>query len=962
MSSENEIVESAGPPPYPRATMRLQFHEGFTFEEAKTLVPYMADLGISHVYASPLLQARPGSTHGYDIVDHNTINREIGDRTSLQEFVDALHARGMGLILDFVPNHMGVGYADNDWWLHVLEWGEASPYAQFFDIDWRPAEESLRGKVLLPVLGERYGAVLEGGELLLRFLPREGAFSVFYYEHRFPISPHHYAELLRKGAELVPRAEPSLRPLIREFGNLSKKPRGRKHRSGALKRAEELKGALSRLAASEADVAAACEAACSHYNGEPGEPRSFDELHRLLDAQAYRASYWRLAANEINYRRFFDINDLAGIRVEEPEVMSITHHLIYQLMQDRVIQGLRLDHIDGLRDPKGYLERLQEAAGFRTLGAGRVQGAPGYETPLDQPFYVVVEKILAHHEQLREDWPVSGTTGYEFLAQVGELLTSPTSEESLDRIYREFLGEAEEFGTLVQECKYRVMNETLLSELNVLGNQFNRLAKKSRKTRDFSRGGLRRALYEIAARFPVYRTYVDEAGCSEEDRRYIDWAVAQAKKASTMADRTVFDFVHSVLTTEIVDELPRSFRRSDVTSLAMRFQQFTAPVTAKSVEDTAFYRYHRLVSRNEVGGDPERLYASPQAFHIANRNRLSRFPFSMIASATHDHKRGEDVRARLNVISELPGEWEQLIRRIEELSELYLTETEEEPAPSKNDRYLIYQTILGTWPLELGPPDYQGLGEYTERLVGYLTKALRESKVHTSWTNVDEEYERAAEHYLRSLLNPKGSTVILRTFHEGAETLFLPGVVNSLTQTLLKLTVPGVPDIYRGTELWDFTLVDPDNRRPVDFDRRREYLNGIQSGRFEPGELLADWRSGAIKEYVIYKALSYRKAHPDTFASGAYEPLEATGTEAERLVAFRRGEECLVVVPRLVAPLLSDAETPLPRGWEETRIEVPGGGERYREIFTGRTVEARDGALVVRELLSEFPLALLELL
>jgi (1->4)-alpha-D-glucan 1-alpha-D-glucosylmutase len=939
--------------------MRLQLNEAFTFEEARALLPYLAGLGISHVYASPLLQARPGSTHGYDIVDHNSINREIGDRASLQSFVDELHAHGMGLILDFVPNHMGVAYADNDWWLHVLEWGEASPYAQFFDIDWRPAEESLRGKVLLPVLGDRYGSVLESGELVLRFLENEGAFSVFYHEHRFPISPRHYGEILGRGTGLVPAAEPALRPLVREFGTLSQKPRGRERLKGALKRAQELKGALSRLAASELEVAAACESACQAYNGAAGDPESFDALHRLLEAQAYRASYWRLAANEINYRRFFDINELAGIRVEIPEVMGITHHLVYQLIQDRVIQGLRLDHVDGLRDPRRYLEQLQEAASFRSIGGGRVQGASGYETPLDEPFYVVVEKILAHHEALREEWPVSGTTGYEFSALVGELLTSPDSEPALDRIYREFTGEQPSFAEIVVECRHAVMTDTLSSELNVLANQFNRLAKKSRRTRDFSRGGLSRALSEIAARFPVYRTYVDESGCSDEDRRDIDWAVGQARKASSMADPSVFDFVRSVLTMDILTELPGSFRRRDVVDLATKFQQFTAPVSAKSVEDTAFYRYHRLVSRNEVGADPERLYASPQAFHIANRNRLSRFPFSMLATATHDHKRGEDVRARLNVISEIPEEWEQRVRRIEELSEFYLTEHDGRTAPDRNDRYLLYQTIVGSWPLDLEGPDYRGIETFTERLAAYMIKALREAKVFTRLTNVNEAYEGAAIQYLRNLFNPKGSTVILRTFEETVEAMLLPGAVNSLSQTLLKLTVPGVPDIYQGADLWDLSLVDPDNRRPVDFVARRRMLEKLENGSVSPARLLADWRSGAVKQYVIRQALRYRADHPDVFASGAYEPLEVSGPEAERVVAFQRGGGTSVVAPRLTAPLLADATVPLPTGWQGTAVHHPKGG-RYRELFSDRTFELQDGTVRLDDLLKDFPLALLE--
>lgn len=959
MSSRNGTEMRSEPPPYPRATMRLQFHKGFTFDDARRLVPYMAALGISHVYASPILRARPGSEHGYDIVDHNTINSEIGDRASLQMFVDELNKNEMGLILDFVPNHMGVGYADNDWWLHVLEWGEASPYAHFFDIDWRSAEESLKGKVLLPVLGDRYGTVLENGELVLTFSEREGSFSVFYYQHRFPVSPHHYAEILKTGTEAVRSAESDLRPLIQDFGNLTRKPRGRTQQTGTLKRTEELKGVLARLAASNSDVAAACDAACTFYNGVRGDLRSYDALHRLLEAQAYRPSYWRLAAHEINYRRFFDINDLAGIRVEEPEVMNITHHLVYQLIQDRVIQGLRLDHIDGLRDPKTYLERLQEAAAFRTIGSGRFHGTSKYETPLDQPFYVVVEKILARHEQLREEWPVSGTTGYEFLALVGELLTSPESEEELNRIYQNFLDDEPHFPEIVLECKHRIMNETLISELNVLANQFNRLAKRNRRTRDYSRGGLRRALYEITARFPVYRTYVDEGGCTEEDLRDIDWAVTQAKNASTMADRSVYDFVRSVLTGDIIEEHPGEFRRRDVASLAMRFQQFTAPVTAKSVEDTAFYRYHRLLSRNEVGGDPERLYASPQAFHIANRNRLLRFPFSMLTTATHDHKRGEDVRARLNVLSEVPALWGSFLNRIEELSELYRTEMEGSEVPSRNDRYFFYQTILGTWPFELEPPGYDGIEEYSERLVEYSIKALREGKLVTSWTNVNEKYELFAEQFLRSLLNPKGSTAILRTFFDAVDAIIRPGAVNSLSQTFLKLTVPGVPDIYQGTEFWDLSFVDPDNRRPVDFDARRAALREMESGARSYRDLLVNWKNGAVKAYIIWATLRYRAAHPDDFASGDYEPVDISGSEADRLVAFQRGERTVVLAPRLVAPLLENSDTLIPKGWIDTTLHFDGD-TRFKELFTEKTVESRGGRIRVDSLLNDFPVALLE--
>ncbi len=952
-------LTATGPPPYPRATMRIQFHSGFTFDDARALVPYMAGLGISHVYSSPILQARPGSAHGYDIVDHNTINREIGDRVSLQAFVDELHHYGMGLILDFVPNHMGVGYDDNAWWLHVLEWGKASPYADFFDIDWESAEQSLKGKVLLPVLGERYGTILNNGELSLRFSESDGTFSVFYYQHRFPISPFDYGDILSAGLELHPLAESALRPLIGQFAQLGRKPRSRQSQTGVQKRAEELKGALSRLALRDRDAAEACREACRSFAGDRSNPQSFNRLHRLLDRQAYRPSYWRVAANEINYRRFFDINDLAGIRVEEPEVMSLTHHLILQLVQDRMIQGLRLDHIDGLRDPLRYLYQLQEAASLRMIGSDLLQGASGYETSVAQPFYVVVEKILAHHEQLRESWPVSGTTGYDFLALVGELLTSPDSEMALDRVYCDFVGRNVDFAEIVVECKHRIMNETLLSELNVLANQFNHLAKQSRHTRDYSRGGLRRALYEIATRFPVYRTYVDESGCNEEDRKYIDWAVAQAKKTSTMADRSVFDFVRSVLTTEIIKETPRVFRRREVAALAMKFQQFTSPVTAKSVEDTAFYRYHRLISRNEVGGDPERLYASPQAFHIANRNRLNRFPFSMVASATHDHKRGEDVRARLNVLSEVPEVWADTIRRLEEYGELYLTELEGERAPSRNDRYFVYQTIVGSWPFVLEPPDYERLDEFAERIVAYAIKALRESKVSTSWTNIDEAYEKATEHYIRSLLTSRGNTVMLRTIFDLVETIIRPGVVNSLSATLLKLTSPGVPDTYQGTELWDLSLVDPDNRRPVDFAARKKILSEIDSQARPYEDFTRNWREGGIKMYVLSKTLRYRSMYPDTFASGEYEAIDVSGRETQRIVAYVRSSQAIVIVPRLTAPLLSAGDSIIPDGWDDTMLHVAEDGP-YRDLFTGRVFEAVNGEIAVGSVLAEFPVALLD--
>jgi (1->4)-alpha-D-glucan 1-alpha-D-glucosylmutase len=950
----------------PRATYRLQFNKSFTFRDAEALLGYLDSLGVSHVYASPLLKARPGSPHGYDIVDHTSLNPEIGSEDDFRSFVTSLHRRNMGLIMDFVPNHMGVNHSDNAWWLNVLEWGQASLYADFFDIDWEPSERSLHGKLLLPVLGKQYGETLHAGELSLRLDPEAGTFSVYYYDHRFPIAPPSYRQVLGEAIRLESSAGGLIAPLRDGFGRLKAGGKRPRHYGELLSRSEQLKEELARLYAADEIVRSAVDKALAFYNGIPGEAKSFDALHRLLEAQAYRAAYWRLAANEINYRRFFDINDLAGIRMERDEVFGLTHELVLRLLKEGALDGLRLDHIDGLQDPRAYLNALQDSAAYRRGIEEGGEDHPGYLNGL--PMYLLVEKILAPHEQLREDWPVHGTTGYEFMGLVGEVLTDPRGEEPLTDSYHELVPDAKAYDDVVVDAKYRVMVDSLASELNVLANQLSRLAKGDRRTRDYSRLGIRRALADVIAHFPVYRTYVDREGSWETDRRDIDWAIGKAAKLSTMADRSVYEFLRTVL---VVDPEYRGARRRKVVDLAMKTQQLTSPVTAKAEEDTAFYRYVRFLPRCEVGSRPNRFYSSPQAFHLENKRRGTKWPFSLLSTATHDHKRGEDLRCRLNVLSEVPDFWFQAVSGLREISRLLAGQ--EGLRISAKDEYLLYQTIVGAWPPNLRVDDHSGVESLLDRVGEYAVKAARESKMETTWTGPNDEYEGALRSFLEGLLSPEKGDVALRRIEEAVRQIEVPGIVNSLSQTLLKLTVPGVPDIYQGCESWDFSLVDPDNRRPVDFSLRRETLSGFEASvgpfgaedRFLQG-LLTGWRDGRIKSYVVWRVLSFRRGHPDLFSAGEYLSLDTRGDYADNVLAFlrRRGEEqVLVVVPRLVAKNVD--EVPLPKEWGNTTVLLPEDSQGDWENIFDKTILRHAGSakppegLSVSEILHRFPVALL---
>jgi (1->4)-alpha-D-glucan 1-alpha-D-glucosylmutase len=901
-----------------RATYRLQFHKEFTFRDATALVPYLSRLGVSHLYASPLMQARPGSTHGYDIVDHNRLNPEIGTEAEFDALVAALKAHGMGLIVDIVPNHMGVGGADNAWWLDVLEWGENSPHAPYFDINWDPARDDLKGRVLLPVLGDQYGAVLEKGEIVPRFDPDAGTFSAWYYEHRFPIAPQSYPDILRHGGE-------RLREWAEAFAALR-----RLEPPQAYRRAGELKQHLA-AAARDPTIAAAIDQALAAIAGRPGEPESFRPLHRLLEAQAYRVAFWRVATEEINYRRFFNINDLAGLRIELPELFEKTHRLILELAARGQVQGLRIDHIDGLFDPARYCATLRQRAGNQT--------------------YIVVEKILARYERL-PDWPVAGTTGYDFANQVLGLFVDADGEAAMTRLYRRITGRREDFDTVLYGAKQRIMRVNLASEMNVLAHRFHRLSMGDWRTRDFTLRSMLTALEEVIAAFPVYRTYVAADGAGPDDRRYIEWAIGLAKKRWATADTSLLDFIHRVL----IADLPGHVPAADVLRAAMQFQQVTGPVMAKSFEDTAFYRYFRLLALNEVGGDPRRFGASCAAFHHVAAERGQHWPQAMLTTATHDTKRGEDNRLRIALLSEMPREWGRRVAGWIRLNRRHRSDSDGEEIPDRNIEYLFYQMLVGVWPPGLDPSDAEALAALAERVEAAMIKSVREGKERSSWSYPNETYETGLRRFVHGVLDAARPNPFLADFAAFAEMLARPAAIASLAQLVLKLTVPGVPDIYQGGELWDFSLVDPDNRRPVDWEQRRRLLDRVSDAA--PAELAAHWHDGREKLFATARLLRLRREHPALFAAGDYQPLEVgEGRHADRVCAFsrRHGEAVLAVaVPRLTWSLYRDGGA---ADFGATDLALPPA-PRWRNVFTGETMAGRERVRVV-ELFRQFPVAVL---
>jgi len=995
---------AAAPGRLPESTYRLQFHAGFTFNDARAVVPYLADLGITHCYASPFLKAQPGSTHGYDITDYGRLNPEVGTPDDFDAFLAALRDQGVGQILDTVPNHMGVGTSDNAWWNDVLENGPASRFGPYFDIAWRASlRPELRDKVLLPVLAEPYGDVLEAGQLSLAC--DGGAFFVVYNDRRFPLAPASYATLLSHRQDELETALSPEDPVLAEFKSILTAIRNLPDRAETdvakleehQREKEVIKRRLGALCELGGPVRGFVEQNIADFNGKPGDPRSFDLLEELLEQQCYRLAYWRVAPDEINYRRFFDVNGLAALSMEREEVFEATHGLILKLLAEGKASGLRIDHPDGLYDPALYLRRLQqhhvlararlafeagpalqglewkevEAPLRAALAAGRLESE---ESNLGPPLYVMVEKILGAQESLPADWAVHGTTGYDFLNQVNGLFVDGANADAFQRLYQQRVDDNTPFPELVYRKKLLILQMSLSSELHMLTLQLDRLAQKQRRSRDFTFNTLRQALREVIACFPVYRSYTDDDGAHDADRRHVDQAVRRAVIRNPLMNRRVFRFIREMLVGDSAGscgDLDRAERRR----FAGKFQQVTAPVTAKGVEDTAFYIYNRLVSLNEVGGEPDRFGVRPEALHSYNQGRQGRSPYALSPLSTHDTKRGEDVRARINVLSEIPEDWAACVDRWSQFNRPHRRQVEDLTAPDANEEYQLYQTLIGAWPL--GRPSAQEYEEFVKRIQAYMLKALHEAKVHSSWINPDPDYDQAVQEFVRLILDEGASGRFLDDFRAFQRRVSHYGLLNSLSQTLLKLASPGVPDTYQGTELWDLSLVDPDNRRPVDYRLRREMLTNLQSAVADAGddlanlcrELLAAREDGRIKLYIHHRALHCRRDHAGLLSAGEYVPINASGSKAGHVFAFLRTHDharALIAVPRLWARLLPDpVQWPLGKSvWQDTRLLLEGvdPASRWRNVFTAESLVARDRdgqpSLAAAEVFAHFPIAL----
>ncbi|HTL44624.1 MAG TPA: malto-oligosyltrehalose synthase [Vicinamibacterales bacterium] len=970
----------------PTSTYRLQVYGGFPLDAAAAIAPYLADIAIGAAYTSPYFAAEKGSTHGYDITNHNEINAEFGGPDAHRRFTTALKTAGLQHIVDFVPNHMGISTITNPWWKDVLENGPSARSAPFFDIDWNPVKRELRRKLLLPILGDQYGTVLERGELQLEF--SAGRLVLKYFDNVLPVNPRQAPRVYRTGltrltGQLGP-SHPDLLEFLSIITALQKMPAytasGPEEVSERSRESEIARNRMVRLTEASEPIRRHIEEQVREFNGVPGRPESFDALHELLEEQAYRLAYWRTAAHEINYRRFFDINSLAGLRVEDPQVFAAIHQLLSRLLREELVTGVRVDHPDGLFDPAKYFEMLQDLA----AEAWGIVRAPG-----SRPLYVVAEKILSGRERLPEAWAVSGTTGYNFLNQLNNVFVDNTNARLMRRVYERLTGHTESFDDLLYTTKRLIMDTSMASELNVLADMLNRISESNRRSRDFTLNSLRDVIVEVVACFPAYRTYVTGEGWTPEDRAVLERAIVRARRRNPAMDPTIFDFVREILLPRDVEDVAAASpgdRRSggyppaDAAEEAqrlrfsMKFQQYTGPLQAKGLEDTAFYRYNVLLSLNEVGGDPSRFGSSVADFHEMNARRRHDWPFEMLATATHDTKLGEDVRARLNVLSEMPEEWGREAARWMRLNRERRTLVDGEPVPDRNDEYRFYQALLGVWPPSTDAPDKQ----LVARLQAYMAKAVKEAKLHSSWINPNEPYEQAVTGFVERVLTGPGSAEFLSAFLPVEARLARAGFVNTLAQVTLKIASPGVPDFYQGTELWDLTLVDPDNRRPVDYEARRETLVRVNAvlgsesaARLEAvREMLAGWQDAAIKMLVMTAGLRARRAHPEVFLEGEYLPLDTDLPVPARLVAFARvhadGRAAIAVAPTLSAHLV-DEDHPLPVGdrWRTSRVLLPESlaALTFTDCFTGaevRPVRTGDGAcLFAGQVLSALPVALL---
>jgi (1->4)-alpha-D-glucan 1-alpha-D-glucosylmutase len=864
-----------------RSTYRLQLHPGFGFDDAAAIADYLRDLGISHVYCSPYLQAAPGSTHGYDVVDYHRVNRELGGEEARERLINRLRECGLGQVLDVVPNHMAIGNK-NAWWWDTLENGALSRYAPYFDIEWNAPEERLRNKILLPLLGDHYGLVLAAGELKLE--RTGGSFVIRYYEHTFPVAPESIGPLLARAADRLHSSE-----LGFLADSLARLPVTVESDWSSLlahdRNKEAIRELLTKLLSSHPEISAAVDEIVAETN------RNVDDLDALLSKQNYRLSRWRTAERELVYRRFFDINTLVGVRTEDERVFEDTHALILRWLKRGELDGVRVDHPDGLRDPAEYFRRLREAA---------------------PEAWIVAEKILQPDERLPESWQIAGTTGYDFLNLAGGLFVDPRGEAPLNELYREITGEPADFLSVAREKKQQVLRDILGSDINRLTALFLNICEEHREYRDYTRHEIHEAIREVVAAFPVYRTYIRAAAgvISNSDVEYIDRAIDAAKSSRGDLEERLFEFLRKVLVLEIRGSLEGEF--------VMRFQQVTAAAMAKGVEDTAFYSYLRLVSLNEVGGDPGRFGISLDDFHRACAEREESQPFSMLATSTHDTKRSEDVRVRIGMLSEIPSAWAEAVRRWSAMNAKYRTSE----WPDRKTEYLLYQTLVGTWPID------------QQRLFAYVRKAAREAKERTSWITPNEAYEDALEKYVASILSDDELIADLKSFLDP----ILPAAhTTSLALMLLKLTAPGVPDIYQGTDLWDLSLVDPDNRRPVDFQLRRKLLSELD--RLCSDQVLARSIEGLPKLWTIRQCLRTRKSRPESFAA-AYQALWASGPKGSHVIAYQRGSDIVAIAPRFTLTL---------GDWNGTVIEIPQG--HWRNQLTGKYVDG--GKQEVAALLAE---------
>jgi (1->4)-alpha-D-glucan 1-alpha-D-glucosylmutase len=950
----------------PRATYRLQLRAGFGFEEARQLIDYLARLGISDLYLSPLFRARKDSDHGYDVVDHTRVEPSFGDLDAFRGLAREAREAGLGILLDIVPNHMGINDPGNVLWNDVLENGPAARHAAVFDIDWSPPQDPTRRCVLLPFLGRPFGEALEAGELTVAY--EDERFKLLYYERRFPIAPSTWPPILQSAFAALSADAPfevreELASIITQLERLPPSDRldaiatEERYREQAIARRR-----LGTLFGESRHVRTALQSALHALNGEPGQPRSYDALEALLSRQHYRLAYWRVAMDEINYRRFFEINDLVAVRVELPEVFERVHRLTMQLLQEGLVTGLRIDHPDGLLDPGDYFRQLQSA----------YRSAQPQESAQRTSLYVVAEKILTGDERLRSDWQVQGTTGYAFMHHVASVLVDSAGVQRLQEQYPGLTGQKSPARDVIYQSKQTILHEAMSSDLFVQASQLFRLARSDRRTCDWTLPVLLRALREIIACFPVYRTYIRPVGWevdAEDHGRILD-AVRWAKRRNPTMSWAAFDFIAAIMLLRFPPHLS-SEQQAAWRAFAVRMQQVTAPVTAKGVEDTAFYRYYPLASLNEVGGELGSTGMPVEHFHRLMQHRRHDWPASLSATATHDTKRGEDVRARLSVISECPDQYAAAFREWDRTVQPFVTDVDGDHVPDANERYLIHQTLLGAWPL--GEHAREQWDSFTPRMHTYFEKAFREAKLHTSWLNPSEAFEEAVRRFVSAVLADREAPAC-RQLRTWATRLAGPGYVNGLAQVVLKGTLPGVPDFYQGNEFWDFRLVDPDNRQPVDFTARAASLSQLAARHAsEPQELWNDLRkswSDALKQYVTWRTLDVRRRYPSLLAEGDYRPLEIHGQYAAHALAFARTceqQSLIVVAPLHVSRLVPtpDEEIPPPSFytgavWGDTAIQLPDDlGGAWQDESGILPVPVSPGRLRLADAFARLPVSLL---